>query len=617
MNAVLFYFALSEFAFLQQTGKVLKPIFSVIKVLQKVTTAGTSRTFSTLEQSLPTCISLVYMIIFASLTHMTVGGGMNRSNLFHFIFICFIFFNLVFPGCTRQETQEAEQNVNAPAKGGVYRIPLRSNPSTLDPAYVQDRYGVSIVKQLFNGLVRFDPYLTILPALAETWQVEDAGKIYRFTLKKDARFHNSNPVTAEDVVFSIKRLLKTEPPPAVQPHLLKIVGAQEYNDGTQTDVSGLKIESDTTFTVHLEESHVPFLTALGMYQAAIVPKKEVLRLGEDFGKHPVGSGPFQFVTWKPDQTIQLKRFKTYCDGPAFLDEIHFQIYPGGQGPEILSDFQSGKLEEMAVYGDVKETLSEVQGLQWFHRPSLSLFFYGMNVNHPNLARLDLRKALSMAIDRTSLVKQVYNGQFEIARTILPPGMPGFNPSNKMVDNNPDLAKKIMTRSFGYTLKHVPELEIVSTIQSPLVEKEMDLIKSFWAEIGVSLRVKYITDWKKFEDYLRSDEVQIYRYAWFADMPDPDSFLHSLFDSESPTNFMQLRDKSVDKRLLNARGIVDPVERAKMYQKIEADVIASAPLIPLFYMSVDRVYQSYVKSANVSALGAHTMALDRVSLDKLP
>ncbi|MBT7261082.1 MAG: ABC transporter substrate-binding protein, partial [Desulfobacula sp.] len=86
-------------------------------------------------------------------------------------------------------------------------------------------------------------------------------------------------------------------------------------------------------------------------------------------------------------------------------------------------------------------------------------------------------------------------------------------------------------------------------------------------------------------------------------------------SESPTNFMKFQDGKVDQSLLTARGIVDPIERAAMYQKIEATIMESAPLIPLFYMSVDRVYQPYVKSVKVSALGAHTMTLNQVWLDK--
>jgi ABC-type transport system substrate-binding protein len=284
---------------------------------------------------------------------------------------------------------------------------------------------------------------------------------------------------------------------------------------------------------------------------------------------------------------------------------------------VLADFQKGFLEEMAVYGDVREKLAEINTLQWFHRPSLSLFFYGMNTKHPNLANIDLRKALSIAVDRQQFVDQVYKGQFEIARTILPPGMPGYTPLNRMENNDPELARHHLKQAFADRNEALPELEIVSAFKTPRVEQEMEMITNFWSGLGLKIQIKYITDWDRFETYLKSDAVQIYRYAWSADMPDPDSFLYSLFASESPTNFMKFQEDAVDKQLLTARGIVDPVARAGMYQKIESSVLASAPLIPLFYMNVDRVYQPYVKSVNLSALGAHTMPLNRVWLDQSP
>ncbi|MCD4741139.1 MAG: ABC transporter substrate-binding protein, partial [Desulfobacteraceae bacterium] len=350
---------------------------------------------------------------------------------------------------------------------------------------------------------------------------------------------------------------------------------------------------------------------------AIVSEKEVNRLGNDFGKHPVGTGPFSFISWDAGESICLKKFKEYYAGPAFLDEIHYKIYSEEQVPESIVDFQNNNLEEMLVHGNVKEKLADIKGLQWVHRPSLSLFFYGITLKHPNLVNAALRKPISIAIDRQTFVNKVYNGQFEIARTILPPGMPGYTPMNRMEDNNPDLARQYLNQSFGKNLENQPELEIVSAFKTPRVEQEMAMIKEFWSTIGIKVRIKYITGWKNFEAYLKSDSVQIYRYAWFADMPDPDSFLYSLFASDSPTNFMRLQDKNVDTMLSNARRISDPVKRAKEYQKLEAIIMETAPLIPLFYMSVDRVYQSYVKSVKVSALGAHTMPLNQVWLDKPP
>jgi ABC-type transport system substrate-binding protein len=143
--------------------------------------------------------------------------------------------------------------------------------------------------------------------------------------------------------------------------------------------------------VTLIEPHVPFLTALGMYQAAIVPKLEIENNEKKFGHSPVGSGPFRFVSWTTDDSIQLDRFPNYYAGDAYLDRILYRIYPGAQMDRALSDFRTGGLEEMPVYGNIRQTLSEGQDYQWFHRPSLSLLFYGIRSDHPVLKNVRFAK----------------------------------------------------------------------------------------------------------------------------------------------------------------------------------------------------------------------------------
>jgi ABC-type transport system substrate-binding protein len=529
----------------------------------------------------------------------------------------FFLIGCVMAGCSGPGEPESTKNEPAgkiSAQGGIYRLPLRSNPATLDPTQVKDQYGAAVVRQVFDGLVRFDSYLTVLPALARTWQVEEEGHVYRFVLRENARFHNGDPVTASDVVFSISRLLRLDPAPSVLPHLMKITGAEQFRKGDQDQVEGLKVVNPQMVLIHLSSPHMPLLTALGMHEVSILPQKTVLDSGAGFADNPVGSGPFRFVGWDPDRSITLERFDEYFGEPALLDGIHFKIYAGGQDPAVLADFQQKKIDEMEVYGDVREKLADQTGLQWFNRPSLSLFFYGMNCRHPHLKNPDFRKALSAAIDRTSFVKQVYSGQFDIARTILPPGMPGYSPVNPLPDNAKDLSRQYLDQALASGLEQIPELEMVSAFQTPRVAAEMEMIRDFWADLGVRIQVKYITDWSGFESYIRSDAVQLYRYAWFADMPDPDSMLNPLFASDSPNNFMHYHDPVTDELLKLGRETIDPVARAELYQKTESQITAFLPLIPLFYMSVDRVYQPYVRGVEVSALGAHAMPLNRVWLD---
>lgn len=538
---------------------------------------------------------------------------MNLSRIYNLFLISIIFLCLLlFPGYSRQEEEKESLSTDTIRFGGTYRVPLMGNPSTLDPAYVQDQFSAALVQQIFDGLVKFDPYLMVLPALAKTWQVKENGKVYQFVLREDALFHNGLPVTVEDVVFSISRLIRVNPPSAILPHLLKIKGAQDYRNKRSDKIEGLQPINEHVLKIRLEEPYTPFLTALGMCYAKIVPREETIRLGDQFGQNPVGSGPFQFVSWEENKLIRLKRFSDYYAGASFLDWIYYNIYPGVGYKQIVADFRKEKLEEMPVYGEVKKELLSKKGLKWFHRPSLSLLFYGIRADHPLLKHSELRKALSIAIDRQKLVTQIYKGQFEIARTILPPGMPGYHPSNRMGADDVSRALQELRRVLGEKAD-IPPIEIVSGSQSTFAKAELNFVSECWAQLGIPVKIKFISDWAEFKAYVRSESVQIYRYAWFADMPDPDSFLYPLFASDSPVNFMRYQSKEVDQMLLTARGIVDPVERAEMYRRIEALVLKSSPLIPLFYLSVDRVYQSTVQDAQPSALGSHNMPLHRVWL----
>jgi ABC-type oligopeptide transport system substrate-binding subunit len=354
-----------------------------------------------------------------------------------------------------------------------------------------------------------------------------------------------------------------------------------------------------------------------MYQAAIVPQEEVEKSGKKFAQNPIGSGPFRLVSWEKDKSIRLKRFSNYYAGAAFLDEIHYRIYPGVNVEGVLSDFKKGNLEEMQVSGNIRQELTSIKDLQWFHRPSLSLLFYGIRGDHPFLRNPYFRKALSMAIDREKFIKEVAKGQFDPAKTILPPGMPAYHQRDEILIDDFKAAQDYLNRAIKQETEPVPALEIVSGSKSAFAKAELNFIQKSWARLGISIKIKFITNWEEFKNYLRSDAVQIYRYAWFADIPDPDSFLYPLFASDSPVNFMRFKDSRVDEMLLAARGIVDPIKRAEMYREIEALVLKSSPIIPLLYLSVDRVYQPGVQGINISALGAHTMTLHRIWLKAEP
>ena len=496
--------------------------------------------------------------------------------------------------------------------GGVYRAPLLNNPRTLDPAYVEDMYGVTVVQQLFDGLVRFSPDLYVLPALAENWRVEEGGTVYRFLLRQDARFHNGQRVSAKDVVFSLSRLIRVNPPPAILPHLLKIIGAQNYLEQKTDRIDGILIVDHHTVLMRLDHPYAPFLTALGMYQAKIVPQEEVLKNEAGFGREPVGSGPFKFVEWRQNEKIQLTAFRDYYGGPPYLDTIDYIVYPGINIEAVLADFENGKLHEMPVSKTILQKLKDRTDLQRVHRPSLSLQFYGFNCQHPLLKDAALRDLLFRAIDRQKLVSEAYGGQLELALSLIPPGLPGYLPNSEFTRADADgpAAVKI-PEPLASKIKDSGPIEIVSNSQSVIAQAELKYVQEYWARLGITANIKYITDWAEFERYLKSDALQLYRYAWFADIPDPDNFLQPLFASNSQTNFMRFKNAEVDAMLQRSVSIMDPIERSTMYQQIQKKILASHPLIPLCYLSIDAIYQPFVKGIAVSALGTHSVAYNGV------
>lgn len=539
---------------------------------------------------------------------------MGCLRLFASVFVFFFFLNgwNIASGAGKQ-TEKDVSGGGEPQVGGTFHLPLLNEPPTLDPALVEDSYAVPVVQQIFDGLVQFSPELFVIPGLAQNWQMEDNGRIFRFFLRPQVRFHNGRPLTSADVIFSLTRLMRVTPPPSILPNLLKISGAQDYREQKSDRVAGLQAEDDHSLVVRLDEPYTPFLAALGMYQAKIVPREDVIAKGSTFGRNPIGSGPFQLTAWEGNRRIRLARNADYHGGAPYLQEMQYLIYPGGKIEEVLSDFQQGKLEGMPVYWQFRERLMEKKNLRWVHRPSLSLLFYGINCRHPALRNPKLRKALAAATDRRKIIAEVYKGQFELATTLLPPGMPGYQPRNRSWPDDLELAKRLAKEALESGENAAPVIEVVSNSQTPLAQAELNLVREAWARLGITMVPKFIPDWSQFEEYLKSDALQIYRYAWVADMPDPDSFLQPLFASSSRVNFMRFQDEDMDALLRRMSQMVDPLERARLCQRMEELVAESAPLIPLFYLSVDRVYQPYVHGIEVSALGEEAVSFHRVWL----
>ena len=528
-----------------------------------------------------------------------------------FVFIVGMCFALA---CQRESSQTPERAQSQPKRGGTYRAALPWQPRDLDPAFSTDIYSVTVIQQIFDGLVQFDQNLNVVPALATDWRVSADGLVYTFTLRRDARFHNGQPVTASDFVYSFTRILDPQENSSAVGFFERIQGADAYRRGKARTVSGVRAPNPYTLEIALKEPFSPFLSILGMKSSKVVPREEVEKWGKAFGHHPVGTGAFRLHSFENDRII-LTANPDYFEGAPYLEEVVYSIFQGAQNEKIAEEFLAGRLEESPFLKSIQEKMSGKSGYQVVRKPSLSLMFYGMNCASEPLTDLRVRQAIACALNKDRIVQEVYKDQFVPAKTILPPGMTGYTPENAAYAYDPEKARKLLAAAgYGHPSKRL-SLTLLSASKSNAALRELTLISADLANVGIDLEVHYQTDWPAFEAALSRDSLQLYRYAWFADIPDPDNFLGILCGSRSRYNFMRYRDSNVDRLLSQALGETELLKRVDLYREAERITLAQVPMVPWIYLTFESTFQPYVKGLEISALGQPYIPLKKIWLDR--
>ena len=494
----------------------------------------------------------------------------------------------------------------------VYRRPLGNEPATLDPARISDIYGRSVAQQLFDGLVEFDHTLTVVPALAKYWKATRDGLTWTFTLRKGVTFHHGREVVAEDVVYSLTRLLDPRVKSAAADLFANIHGAREFREGRTTTVSGITALDASTVRIVLDEAQVPFVSMLAIGHAKIVPRDLVMERGEAFGAAPVGTGPFRFERWDRRKEIVLAANPKYFRGAPRLDRVVYRIFPDEQSGAMFDEFRRGRLEDSPVpmqgYPKILATVTAIH----VKRPMFSVRFLGLNTRIKPLGDPRVRLALMHAIDREAVVQESTRGRFALARGILPPGTLGYNPRLSGHEYDPGRARELLAEA-GYPQgRGLPPISIWATVK---LEPEHPRILGYLAAVGVTAAFRYVADWPRFSRMLTEGQLAIFQYAWFADVPDPDNFLFKLFHSKSPRNYTGYANPQLDELLMRARNESDGLRRVDLYRRAEQLVMDDAVVIPFFHYTYERVFQPYVKSIEVSGLGDPYIPLRKIWLER--
>ena len=508
---------------------------------------------------------------------------------------------LALSGCGGDDDEGTTSTTETPKAGGTYNYMLSANPVSIEPLNAQESEGMQVAHQVFQGLAKYvlndKGEMVAEPDIAEKWETDDS-QTWTFTLKKGVMFAApvSREVVAQDFVDSWNRVTDPKNQSYVSYILAPVEGCDDggYQVDTKKGLTGVKAVDDYTLEVKLRYPFGEFPQTLGHTVAAASPVEYINKVGDkEYGKKPVGTGPYMVESWKNNQSVQLVKNPDYWDteNAGYVDNINMPIIL--EASTSWLEFQKGTIDYTVVPpGQVAaaEGNPKVKGGEWTAKrwPTLAVYFIGMNMTDPVLGEsLELRKALTESADAQNVINIVNEGVPLPATGYVPEGIPGYVPDQSPYAYNPEDAKAIVSE-----LGSVPTLAYWYNTDEAH-QKIAEVLQAGWKDAGITVKLSNF-EWGTFLDKLSKGNSgsgsQLFRMGWIADYPSMDNFLYPLFQSDQARtgSYTFYSSKSVDDLLLEARSTIDTQQRQDLYAEAEKMILTDAPAIPLYYYRDFRV-----------------------------
>ena len=485
-------------------------------------------------------------------------------------------------------------------------------PQDLDPHIITGVQEFRIVSALFEGITILDPKdLHPLPGAARAWTISNDGLTFIFFLRKNGKWSNGDPVIASDFVFSFKRILSPRLGSEYSYMLFCMKNAEAYNKGAIKDFSevGVKALDDTTLIISLAKPTPYFLSLVSHSSWYPVNPKTILKFGniDERGtrwtrpENLVGNGPFTLDKWKLCTVIELKKNPTYWDRARVrLNRICFYPIDNMQTEERA--FRTGQLHITSFL--------PLNKIEWYKAhdpgvlrldPYLATYFYLININRPPFNDVRVRRALSMAIDRESIVKNFLKGGQLPAYNFTPPNTGGYTCEPQLRFDTTEARRLIGEAGFSALRPFPPFSLLYNTAEThhTIAQAIQEMWKKY-LNIKVTLKNQ---EWKVYLFATHARDYDIARMGWSGDYNDPNSFL-DMWITGGGNNRTGWSDPAYDSLIAQASLCSDQARRFALFKQAEHLLLDQLPIIPIYFFTNDFLVHPSVKGWYPNILNIH-------------
>ncbi len=502
---------------------------------------------------------------------------------------------LIAAGCGGDDDGESSAGTTTEEEGGgeaadqTLTVNWGTEPPSLDPGLASDTTSSNIVFNIMDPLIKLDEDLNPVPALAESFETSEDGLTVTITLRDDGAWSNGDPVTAEDFEWSWKRTISPELAADYAYQFYGIVGAQEYNGcesncAALQDKVGVNAVDDSTLEVKLTSPQPWFTQQLAHHSFMAVHRPTVEQFGDKWTEaaNIVTNGPFLLDSWEHNAAINLVKNEDWRDA----DSVKLTRVDGRMITDGTTAVQAFEAGEVDVTGGlpVEEIprLKETEDYQQY--PALGTYYYGFNVD--TITDVNQRRAMSLAIDRQSIIDNVAQADQLPTTGFTPKGMPGFdaiNPDSPWQPATADLeqAKQLMEQVDN------PKTDINLLLNDAPGHREIAVaVQAQWKELGLNVSIKQ-QEWAQFLEFIGpppDKSIDVFRLGWIGDFVDAMNFLE-LWTSDSGNNSTNFASEEYDDVIAEARQTPDNDARYELYAQAE-EILGGEdgemPIMPIYW-----------------------------------